>query len=79
MAGGMSKANQRQSGRRKGYYQAQRDKTVVNKIITWARHVVNFNDTRSLDRLKQKAKIELSRAAKFAKSPRVAALLKEIS
>lgn len=76
---GTCKANQRQSRKRAGYYQSQRDKTVINKIVTWARHVVRSGDRRSRDGLKQKPKIELSRAAAIARSPRVKALLHELA
>lgn len=76
MAGGAkNKAKDRQSRKRAGYYERQRDKTVVNKLITWARHIVRFNDRPSLDRLRQQTKVNLSRAARIAESPRVKALL----
>jgi len=74
-AGAMNKANQRQSSRHKGYYTSQFDRTRVNKLITTARHIVRFNDTRALDRLKQKPAIDKARAAKIAESPAVKALL----
>lgn len=73
--GGACKANQRQSRKRELYYKLQHDKTVVNKLITTARHIVRFNDTRALDRLKQKPAIDKARAAKIAESPKVKALL----
>ena len=75
MAGSMSRANARQSAKRKGYYKSQAEKTVVNKLITMARHIVRFNDTKALDRLKQRNPIDKSRASKIAASPKVRALL----
>lgn len=73
--GGANKANQRQSRKRETYYKLQHDKTAVNKLITMARHIVRFNDTKALDRLKQRPAIDKSRASKLAKSPAVKQLL----
>ena len=75
MAGSMSRANAKQSAKRKGYYKSQFDKTPVNKLITMARHIVRFNDTKALDRLKQRPAVDKSRASKIAASPKVKKLL----
>lgn len=82
---GTSKANQRQSNRRKGYYTNLYDRVKINKLITHARHVVNsvrdgvVHDKRSWDHLKLKPKIDLDRASRHAKNvmnaPRIAMYL----
>lgn len=53
MAGSMSKANQRQSNKRKGYYASQPDRTKVNKVVKMARHVARYGCKRTLDKLRQ--------------------------
>ncbi len=78
---GASKANQRQSTRRKGYYASQFDRTTMNKLITHAGHVVRsmtedtIKDQRSWSHLRLKPKIDLHRASMYAESPRVKRLL----
>lgn len=78
MAGSLSRANQRQHGKRKGYYTSQKDKTPINKIITQARHAVRYSDRAAKSRLAQKPKIDLSRAARKAESPRIKKFLGEL-
>ncbi len=64
----MSKANQRQSTKHKVYFKNQFDKTPVNKVITMARHIARFNDTKAMSRFKQLPAINLSRALTKVKS-----------
>jgi len=75
----MNKANQRQHGKRKGYYAAQFDKTVVNKLIAMARHIARYGDRPAMDRLRQRPAIDKHRAAQWAPSARIKAVLKEAS
>lgn len=65
---GTSKANQRQSTRRKGYYASQKDRTEVNKAVTFGRHVGKhiLTDKSALSRLANVPPIILSRAAERA-------------
>lgn len=79
MSGAKNKAKDRQSRANAARYTAQKDKTIVNKILTNARHVVRYNDKPSRDRLAQRPKIDLSRAAKHAKSASVKALLNDLA
>ncbi len=75
----MNKANQRQHGKRKGYYAAQFDRTVINKLITMARHIVRFGDKRAMDRLKQRPAMDKHRAMQKTESPRIKQVLREAS
>lgn len=59
---GTSKANQRQSKKHEAFYKQQKDKTPVNKVIKVLRHVTDFNDKKTLDRLRQTPQIDLKRA-----------------
>lgn len=70
MAGSMSKAHQRQSGKHKKYYEMQKDVTPVNKAVKMARHAVKFNDKSTLSRLAQLPKLILDKAIAKCKSPR---------
>lgn len=77
-SGAKNKAKDRQSRKRKLYYTQQYDRTVINKIITQARHVANSSFYKhmprakdALGRLRQMDKIHLKRAHDKAKSPRV--------
>lgn len=72
---GTSKANQRQSRHRKPRYQAQKDKTPINKIIAMVRHIANFGDRRMMDKLKQMPAIDRKRAFQQTESDRYKAVI----
>ena len=77
MAGSMSKANQRQHQKRKGYYTSQPDRTKVNKVVTMARHVARYGCKRTLDKLRQVVALTRHHAFLKTSSERIKAVILE--
>lgn len=71
MAGSMSRANARQSAKRKGYYKNQPDKTKVNKVIALAKHVADYGCKRTLDKLRAVVAVDRHHAFLKTTSPRI--------